>query len=350
MRILFILKERFYDNDLKVNSYGLINSSNHLAKYLEELGCKVNIVTVIDSNGIDKVVYEYKPDVVIIEALWVTGDKLKELIEIKRYKKISWIIRVHSDIGFLGVETLALKYINDYIKLNKNNLIIAPNNENFTKYISNSLQHKFTYLPNVIEEKFVKRPEIINSNIINIGCFGALRILKNQLFQAMCAMKAADILNKTLHFHIMVNVKIDDKTLNPILKNFDELFKNSKHVLVKHQWMENNDFQNLIKKMDLGLQLSYTESFNIVVADFVNNNTLILVSDAIRWMPNKLKTSTTNYDDVVNKIIFAYKHKNSHFLKRKMCRYLIKYNIIAKNIWFVFIHKLSYGNGISIRH
>jgi hypothetical protein len=350
MKILFILKERFYDNNLNVKSYGLINSSKHLAKYLDDLGCKTNVVTVIDSNGIDKEIYEHKPDVVIIEALWVTAHKLKELIEIWRYKHITWIVRIHSDIGFLGVETFALKYINDYIKLHKHNLIIAPNNENFTKYLSSSLQHRFEYLPNVIEEKFIKKPMENDSDIIEIGCFGALRILKNQLFQAMCAMRAADILNKTLRFHIMVNVKIDDKLINPVLKNFDELFKNSKHILVKHHWKENDDFQNLIKKMDLGLQLSYTESFNIVAADFICNDTLILVSDVITWMPDILKTSTTDYDDVTNKIIYLYKHRNSWLLKRKMRKYLIEYNIKAQNVWFNFICGLIHKERINHHH
>jgi hypothetical protein len=341
MKILFILKERYYENNLNVKSYGLINSSTQLSLYLQELHCKTKVVTVIDANGIDKEIYEFKPDIVILEALWVPSEKLKELIEIKRYKKIIWIVRIHSDIGFLGVETLALTYINDYIKLNKQNLIIAPNNEEFTKYLSNSIQYHFTYLPNIIEEHFIKKREVKESNIIKIGCFGALRILKNQLFQAMCAMKAADILNKTLQFHIMVNVKPDDKVKNPILKNFDELFKTSKHKLIKHKWMENNEFQHLIRKMDLGLQLSYTESFNIVTADFINNDTLILVSDVISWMPETLKTSTNNYDEVVNKIIKLYKRRNSWFLKRKMRNHLITYNINAKIVWFEFMQKLT---------
>jgi hypothetical protein len=166
----------------------------------------------------------------------------------------------------------------------------------------------------------------------------------------MCAMKAADILNKTLHFHITVNVKGDyvygnsNETSNPILKNFDELFKNSKHVLIKHQWIENNEFQELVKKMDLGLQLSFTESFNIVAADFINNDVPILVSDVISWMPDCLKTSTTDYDKVVRKMIRLYKHRNSYFIKRKMRKSLINYNVKAKIKWLMFLYILPFYN------
>lgn len=121
----------------------------------------------------------------------------------------------------------------------------------------------------------------------------------------------------------------------------EELFINSKHKLIQHQWKENEDFQQLIREMDLGLQLSYTESFNIVATDFINNDTLILVSEAISWMPNKLKTSTTNYDKVTEKIVWLYKNRNSKCLKKKMVKYFINYNVMAKNVWYDFIYKLT---------
>ena len=132
-KILFILKKRFYSN-INVKSYGLINSSTHIANFLDTIiDVETKVVTVVDANGINKEVQEYKPDMVIIEALWVTGEKMKELIEIKKYKHIKWVVRIHSDIGYLSAETFALKYVNDYIALDKPNLFIAPNNEDFTK-------------------------------------------------------------------------------------------------------------------------------------------------------------------------------------------------------------------------
>ena len=125
--------------------------------------------------------------------------------------------------------------------------------------------------------------------------------------------------------------------MNPVLKNLEELFKYSKHKLIEHGWKENNKFQKLIKNMDFGMQLSFTESFNIVTADFVNNNKLILVSDAINWMPNIFKTSTTNYFLVTMKIIMCYRLRNIQFLKRLMRRSLIKHNKHSKKIWADFM-------------
>jgi hypothetical protein len=337
MKILFLLKKRGYgDYGYSTNgsSYGLINSSLQLIYFLEKEGFECKVETVNDGNDIDKEVYNYKPNIVIIEALWVSAEKMKELIELTRYKNIKWIIRIHSDIGFLSSETFATKYINDYISLHKKNLIIGINNKNFMENYGHVLNYKFVYLPNVIKtnEKNIEY-ENIKNEYINIGCFGALRILKNQCFQAICAIKAADILNKKLKFYITLDTK------NSIYFNLKEIFKNSKHELIVYDWQTHDEFQKLIQKMDLGLQLSFTESFNIVAADFVNNNKLILVGDSITWMPNILKTSTINYNHVINKIVFIYIFRNLKILKLYAKYKLNKYNNKAKKEWLKFLSK-----------
>lgn len=339
-KILFILKERpYYTNNTSVKSYGLINSSLNLAMYLGDLGYAVDVVTVVDANGIDKVLYEYKPDIAIIEALWVPSFKLKELMEMPRYKHIEFVIRIHSDVGFLSAETLSLTYINEYIALNKKKLTIAPNHKTFTEYLANALKHKLEYLPNIIHEVEHEKWNSHNkheSHVINVGCFGALRLLKNQPFQALCAIKACDDLEKKLHFHITADVH-KDTSINPVIKNLEELFRNSPHKLVKHDWKENDDFIELIEQMDIGMQLSYTESFNIVTSDFINAEVPIIVSEAIWWMPNILKTSTIDYDAVVKKFISVYRNLDSNFLRLLMRRSLSKYNKGAKNAWDEFL-------------
>ena len=46
-------------------------------------------------------------------------------------------------------------------------------------------------------------------------------LLKNQLFQAMCAIEAADILGKKLQFHVNGDIL---NPHNPVLKNLEKLF------------------------------------------------------------------------------------------------------------------------------
>lgn len=343
MKVLFILKQRFY-NKSNVKSYGLINSSNHLADHLSFIGNEAHVVTVVDDNCIDAEIHKYKPDVVIIEALWVRPVKLHELIELRKNHHIKWIVRIHSDIGYLSAETMALHYVNHYIHLGKHNLFIAPNSKEFTDFLSGALHYNFVYLPNVIKINHCKHEgekHQGNRQIMHVGCFGALRLLKNQLFQALCAIRAADQLGKILHFHVTIDPKNTDFSTNPVLKNLDELFSQTDHMLVKHHWRENDNFRELVSTMDIGMQLSYTESFNIVTTDFINCDVPILVSDAIWWMPDALKTSTINYEEVVKKIVWAYKRRNYGNVKRLMHEYLAKYNHEAKQVWHKFFDKLK---------
>lgn len=339
MKFLFILKDRSYNSD-NSKSYGLSNSAWQVAAYLESLGHECKMVSVVDANCIDKEMFIYQPDVVVIEALWVMPAKLNELIELPRYANIQWVVRIHSDIGFLSAETLASTMVDGYIELNKSNLYISTNSKEFNRYYSAALDYDFYFLPNIITTEKNKPPRKPYSQRIDIACFGALRILKNQCFQALCAMSAADQLNKKLYFHITttsaentVNVKP-----NPVLTNLETMFKNSEHELVIHHWMSHEDFEQLISTMDLGLQLSFTESFNIVTADFVNMGVPILVSDAVYWMPWFYKTSTTDYRKVVRKIKQFYRLRNCNLLRIPPRRALRKYNRNAERAWRCFVN------------
>lgn len=340
MKILFVLKDRYYNHSL-TKSYGLMNSANQVAEYLEKLGHECKLVQVIDGNYIDREVYQYKPDIVIIEALWVTSDKMKELLNIKRYQNIIWIVRIHSDIGFLSAETMAIRFINEYIELNDKRLKIALNNFEFKQYFSNALSEKFLYLPNIITVHNKNNNRHKHKTHIDIASFGSLRILKNQCFQALCAIAFADRLGKILHFHITADLNVENSNKASVLRNLEQIFKNSKHELIIHEWMTHDDFEELIKKMDMGMQLSFTESFNIVTADFVNNNVPIIVSNSIDWMPNFFKTSTTDYSDVVLKMKKIYRFRKCKLLKIIPKIYLNRYNISAKLQWYNFMKKLE---------
>lgn len=336
-KILFILKERQYSPS---KSYGLINSDDHLSEFLISRGYECKIVTVVDSNFIDKEVHEFKPDIVILEALWVPVYKLKELMSLHKYEHIKWIVRVHSDIGYLSAESQSIRYINEYRHLNNPNLTISFNCKELVDCLSDAMRCKFTYLPNVINIKRPREDCIKEKGHIDIGCFGATRLLKNQCFQALCAIKATDLLGKTLKFHVTPH--LDDTIIDPVLENLKELFKENRHELVIHDWLPNDEFQELVKGMDIGLQLSYTESFNIVSADFINNSRVILGSEAIDWLPDIMKSSTVNYEEATKKIIFAYRLRNSEWLKQLLRDNLRSYNTQAKHEWLEFLRK-HYG-------
>jgi hypothetical protein len=338
-KILFIIKKRI---DEYGKSYGLINSASFVSNYLEENGFASNVVEVKDANEIDREVTKNNPDIVIIEAIWVTPQKIKELFSIERHKKRVWIVRIHSKLSFLANEGIAMDWIGEYNKIQKENkdinFIIAPNvnelTEDFNKIYKSD---KFVFLPNIYFPKKYNleiKENIKNKDEVNIGCFGAIRPMKNHLPQAVAAIEFGDEIGKKIRFHINAN-RIEQKG-EQVFKNLINLFKNTKHELVLHDWMNHQDFINLVKQMDFGMQVSLTETFNIVAADFVYNEVPIVVSKDIEWMPFYSKANPNSTDSIKNKIYLNCFFENV-FVKKINKHFLITNNQKSGETWKEFI-------------
>jgi hypothetical protein len=252
------------------------------------------------------------------------------------------VVRIHSDIGFLSAETMATTIVNGYIELGKPNLYISTNHEDFNEYYGEALKYDFVCLPNIITIKNETPYSKANRERIDIACFGAMRTMKNQSFQALCAIKAANKMGKHLYFHVTNNADMSAPNAkpNPVLSNLEQIFKNSGHDLVVHSWMHHDEFEKLITSMDLGLQLSYSESFNIVTADFINMGVPIIVSPAISWMSQLYMSSTTNYGTLVRDIILFYKLRNWEFIRNPARGSLRKYNVNSKKLWKYFMEQI----------
>jgi hypothetical protein len=305
-RIQFITCNRVKDS-YGITS-GLFNSASFVCNFLKDFGFDSKLNAVVDSNSIDKVVTEYDPDVVIIEALWVPPAKLKELLAIKRHSRRRWIIRVHSKAPFLANEGLATLWMKACIKI-PGKIEIAPNTEELTEQLSAAFpEGKFTFLPNIYHPPVFKKMDIVNDPCeLNIGCFGAIRPMKNTYQQALAAIAFAESKGKKLRFHI--NGTRAEQLGENSLKNIRALFDDSKHELVEHHWYKHKDFLNAISYMDIGMQVSFSESFNIVTADFVTAKIPIVASDDISWMPWFLKVSPTNHRGMLRKLNIAYDFK-----------------------------------------
>jgi hypothetical protein len=342
-KVLFICKKRKHpyeyteiDDNLKSNentkilkSSGLLNSAKFVSKMLNKNNIESKVVDVIDNNSIDKVVKEFKPDYVIIEALWVVPEKFEVLT--KLHPKVKWIVRLHSEIPFLSNEGIAIEWLYKYIKYK--NVYIGSNSIEATEILENILKTKLFYLPNYYPIKSEGGCPVVETqeNTINIGCFGAIRPMKNQLQQAIASIEFGDSLNKSIRFHI--NSERIESRGEPVLKNIRELFKNNpKHTLVEHHWHDHHDFINLVRKMDIGLQVSFSETFNIVSADFVSNGIPVIVSPEINWASRIFKVNPNSNKEIVKKLKFVWKYKKFGLNLFSLFG-LIKYNWKSKNEW-----------------
>ncbi len=307
-KVLFILKKRQTSHTgLNTISSGLLNSANFVNDMLVKNGIESHLVEVKDNNCIDREVTKYKPTHVIIEALWVVPSKFEQLI--KLHPNVEWIIRLHSDIPFLANEGIAIDWIYQY--LNYKNVKVSINSKRADREFGVVTQKEFLYLPNYYPVGFFNKnkPSKRDKKILNIGCFGAVRPMKNHLLQAFSAIEFADKNNKTLYFHI--NIGRVENNGDPVLKNLRYLFENNqRHFLIEHKWMNHDDFIEVLQRMDIGLQVSFSETFNIVAADLVNNNIPVVVSDEISWVSPLFYAKTTSSKSIVKKIGFAYRFRN----------------------------------------
>jgi hypothetical protein len=188
------------------------------------------------------------------------------------------------------------------------NVFLAPNAKRLdhdlrvvlsVKYDRKTINDRVVYLPNYYpsEDKGFARPPK-QKDSVNIGCFGAIRPLKNQLIQALAAIEYADKNKQKLFFHINGN-RLEGGG-DPILHNLRALFAHStKHELVEHAWQPHANFLDLIATMDLGMQVSFTESFNIVAADMVTVGVPVVTSPEIVWVSKVFHADPTSVDSMV---------------------------------------------------
>jgi len=297
---------------------------------------KAKIVKVIDNNDIDREVFAFKPTHVIIEALWVVPEKFEVLQ--KLYPKIQWYVRLHSDIPFLANEGIAIEWLFKY--LDYNNLNVAFNSKSALeefKHVS-YCNEQLIYLPNYYQAKpFDHKRRFINKRAINIGCFGAIRPFKNNLIQAMAAIRFADNIGKDLYFYIN-STRVELKG-GSILKNIRALFDNSYHNLVEISWLEHPEFIKFLDtNIDISMQVSFSETFNIVVADSVNCGIPVVVSPEIYWINKRFQADPNSGADIIKKLYNAYDavKDKSHEINNES---LHKDNEIAIDIWERFLRQ-----------
>jgi len=154
-KILFILKQRNQiwnsgDSYAQELSSGLLNSVRIIEHMINSYfgDCNSELVQVVDGNAVDREVSRQQPNLVIIEAIWVTPDKLRELTA--KYPQISWVVRLHSEVPFLANEGMALDWISQYVKIDR--VRIAANSRRLARELSKLLTADIFYLPNYYEE------------------------------------------------------------------------------------------------------------------------------------------------------------------------------------------------------
>ena len=311
-KVLFILKRR-PDFDPSQHTAigmqtGLYNSAKFMNDMMNENGVHSEIEVVVDNNCIDRVITKHTPKYAIIEALWVVPSKFDILS--KLHPDVTWIVRIHSETPFIANEGMAFDWICEYAKYK--NVVVAVNSTRMyadVKIVYDAMgvdsESKIMYLPNFYPQ-YMKTKPYIENDTIDIGCFGAVRPLKNHLIQAIAAIKFANKIGKKLNFHI--NGRVEGKG-EPVVNNLKGIFSNlyqQGHNLIFHSWVTRDEFVIECGKLDIGMQVSFTETFNIVSADVVSQGVPIVTSEEVLWANRKYNADPTTSESIFNALMTTY--------------------------------------------
>jgi hypothetical protein len=314
-KILFILKRREDFNAILHNhvglSTGLYNSASFVNDMLNDQVIDSALEVAIDNNCIDRLVTKHRPTHVIIEALWVVPQKFNVLQRL--HPGVTWIIRLHSEMPFMAGEGNAMDWLGDYAKFK--NIVIGVNAPRMLREIRFYLKHlqdwtdeqaqeRVVYLPNYYPQQYQNRRIGNNKDTIDISCFGAVRLLKNHLVQAFAAVEFADQIGKRLRFH--VNAGRIEMQGGPVLNNLKGFFQHLRdrgHELINHQWTPREQFLQLCAQMDIGLQVSLSETFNIVGADLVSQGIpLVGTQGEIPWAVPEFCADPNDSADIIERL------------------------------------------------
>jgi hypothetical protein len=304
---------------------------------LSDAGVNSELRVVVDANAIDREVTDYKPTHVVIEALWVTPTKFYVLQQL--HPDVTWIIRLHSELPFLAQEGIAMDWLGDY--LGYQNVVIGVNAPRMmqevldfadSKFGKGVMNDKVVYLPNFYPQQYVNKSVDKSKEYIDIGCFGAVRPLKNHMLQAVAAVKFADSIGKKLRFHVNAG-RIEMKG-EPVLHNLRGFFAHLSsrgHELISHPWTPRDEFLVLCGEMDIGMQCSFSETFNIVGADLVSQGVPLVSSSEIPWHSPLFSAEPTESEQIYKALHRTYNYPkiNTWFNQYNLTRYTNK----TRKIW-----------------
>jgi hypothetical protein len=289
MTVLFVCNQR-----KETTPDSPFNAAGFVSKYLATQAITTKVALVADADGVEAEINLIQPDVVVIESLWLPSEQLRDIATRASNLNRQFVVRIHNQLTFLAGEANALYRIMECDKIANVNL--AANSRSLHADLLRLNLRSF-FLPNICDLEMLGCQTLDKSGerVVNIACLGAVRLMKNQLAQAVAAIRFADKMRRVLRFHINVDTVTG---IDAMLANLHSLFAGTPHELVAHPWMGLEDFVTLVRGMDLGMQVSFSETFNLISAHFVAAGVPILVSRQIDWMPREQQVDPSTTDDM----------------------------------------------------
>lgn len=274
------------------------------AKVLQQAGFDVAVypvrhnVDIVHALDAYNETHEERLTHVVISAPWLSVFDLEALLQ--NFSDIQFVILSHSNVGFLQADPRGVRLLRAYAKLSEKypNIKVGGNNKRFTDWFQQTYNHPAVLLPNLYPIDNAPTKKWQGTSPIKIGMFGAARPYKNFMTAAAASVLIHNLLDMPVELHMSCGGESDAYGIGHAIAEMCEGLPGVK--LVQHNWSYWDQFVKLVAQMDLLMQVSYTESFNMVTADGILSGVPSVVSPAIAWAPDSWKAEPDSVVEVAN--------------------------------------------------
>jgi hypothetical protein len=242
-------------------------------------------------NAIDKYNETHRKHLthVVISAPWLSVHDLKSLLY--GFPEIQFVVLSHSNVGFLQADPRGVHLLREYHKLSQcfTNFKVGGNSKKFVEWMEKVYGEEVVLLPNLYPDDdpvlqcpwSLPEPLKTGSWPLKIGVFGATRAEKNFMTAAAAVVAIQAELNTPVELHMSAGGEGEIGTTSAAI---DQMCTD-KVVVIRHPWVYWDKFISIVSSMHLLIQVSYTESFNMITADGISVGVPSVVSSAIYWAP-----------------------------------------------------------------
>jgi hypothetical protein len=260
--------------------------------YLRQMGIRCNLMAVSSPEMIGRNIRKENPTHVAIMAPWINPGLIRYWC--REWPEIQFAIVCHSNLAFLGADPKAASLMLQYAELSRemHNFHLAANAAVTSAWAAIVHNADVITLPNLywINEHTWRARQPYNGGPIEIGMFGAGRILKNFATGAGAVLVLQRQMGVTINLH--TNVGIDGRSPGEVKMPY-EMIQADPHVnWINEGWLPWPAFTRLLGRMYVLIQPTVSESFNVVTADGIARGVSSAVGPAISWVPDYWKANT----------------------------------------------------------
>lgn len=289
------------------------------AKVLKAHGIQAEVHPILSAHDVTRLLNnpiregQERVSHVVISAPWIAANDIAGIL-LRPWPEVEFAVNVHSNVGFLQADPNGTDLIKKYIDLEQGSLNFkcSANSRKGAIWLREAFQCPASYLPNLyfIDYSHVASRPLWRGGTLYIGSFGAQRPLKNLMSAAGAALVVASTLKADVEFSI--NSGRQEGGGNTVVNAIHKMLNGCGHITLKEQgWRPWSDSRDLVRRMHVLINPSYTESFNMVTADGIAEGVPSVTSDAIDWVPKSWQVSADETVEIARTAIHLITNPNA---------------------------------------